>query len=374
MSEEVAAKFLFTCCQVGAESALKAEIARRHPRLRFAYSRPGFVTFKLPGQSLPEDFDLGSVFARAWGLSLGRLSGDHAETLAQQTWQLAGDRDYRYLHVWQRDAAVPGDHGFEPGVTPLADEVGRLIAEARPAHGDEPSRKLPVNLRAHSGDLVLDCVLVEPNEWWIGTHRATTTATRVPGGVIPVEMPPEAVSRAYLKMEEALRWARLPMEEGDHVVEIGSAPGGSCQALLARGLMVTGIDPSEMAPEVVAHPEFVHVKARAADIKRRDFREVRWLTADSNVAPKHTLDTVEAIVTHADVHVRGLILTLKLLDWSLAEQIPAYLERIRSWGFRYLRARQLAHNRQEICVVALRRRSLRRKSLLAKRTRRKRTT
>jgi 23S rRNA (cytidine2498-2'-O)-methyltransferase len=362
--------FLFICCQVGAETALKAEIARRHPRFRFAYSRPGFVTFKLPGRELPDDFDLESVFARTWGHSLGRLEGERAEALAEQVWQLAGDRDYKYLHVWQRDAAVPGDGGFEPGVTPLADEMGRLIAEARAVH-DPASKKLPVNRRAHSGDLVLDCVLVEPNQWWIGYHRAKTIATRVPGGVIPVEIPPEAVSRAYLKMEEALKWARPPMEPGDHVVEIGSAPGGSCQALLARGLMVTGIDPSDMAPEVTAHPEFVHVKARASDIKRRDFREVRWLTADSNVAPKHTLDTVEAIVTHADVHVQGLILTLKLLDWSLAEQIPKYLERIRSWGYRYVRARQLAHNRQEICVVAMRRRSLRRKSLLTKRSRRK---
>jgi 23S rRNA (cytidine2498-2'-O)-methyltransferase len=389
-------QFLFTCCQLGAEQALKGEIARLHPDFRFAFSRPGFITFKLPeGAELPDDFDLSAVFARAWGFSLGRVAGERAESLAADVWRLAGDRTYRYLHCWERDAALPGEHGYEPGVSVLSDEVGQLIAAADPrpaaplaelvrttqADGsatasatapDQPRRKpLSVNRRAHAGDLVLDCVLVEPNQWWIGCHRATTTSTCFPGGVIPVTMPPDAVSRAYVKMEEALYWSRLPIQAGDHAAEIGSAPGGSCQALLDRGLVVTGIDPSDMAPEVLQRSGFRHVKKRAADIKRREFADVKWLTADSNVAPTYTLDAVEAIVTHQDVHVQGLLLTLKLLDWGLAEHLPEYLARIHAWGFRYVRARQLAHNRQEVCVVALRRRSQRRQALLQKRARRR---
>ena len=55
-----------------------------------------------------------------------------------------------------------------------------------------------------------------------------------------------------------------------------------------------------------------------------------------------------------------MLLTLKLLEWELAEHIPEYLACIRSWGYTYVRARQLAFNRQEICVAALRSRALRR--------------
>ena len=66
---------------------------------------------------------------------------------------------------------------------------------------------------------------------------------------------------------------------------------------------------------------------------------------------------VEAIVTHPAVNVRGLLLTLKLLEWSLAEHVPDYLDRIRGWGYAHVRARQLPHNRQEICVTALKRKS-----------------
>ena len=161
-------------------------------------------------------------------------------------------------------------------------------------------------------------------------------------------------------MAEALRWSQLPISSGDLAAEIGSAPGGSSQVLLQRGLYVLGIDPAEMDERILEHSSFAHIRMRAAEVKRSEFAQVRWLLADSNVAPAHTLDSVESIVTHNDVHVRGLLLTLKLLDWQLAEQVPEYLERVRSWGYRYVRARQLAFNRQEICFCAMRNRSMRR--------------
>jgi 23S rRNA (cytidine2498-2'-O)-methyltransferase len=361
-----APRFLFVVCQTGAERALKAEMARQWPDFRFAFSRPGFVTFRLPDDHrLRDDFDLQSVFARTFGFSLGKVEGRIAEQNARSLWSMA-DRKVDHVHVWQRDAGLPGEKGFEPGVTPLAGEVGRIIADQRPAPMSD--RPLPVNLVARSGDHVLDCILVEPDRWWIGYHRASTLPTRWPGGTPKIHLPPYAVSRAYLKMREALLWSRLPVSAGDHCVELGSSPGGSCQALLDRGLIVTGIDPADMDETLLAEPNFTHVKARGADLKRREFRTVRWLVADSNVAPKHTLDTVENIVTNRQVNVRGMLLTLKLLDWKLARAIPEYIERIRSWGYQYVRARQLAYNRQEICVAALRRRQMRRQSLKGKRS------
>ena len=64
------------------------------------------------------------------------------------------------------------------------------------------------------GDLVLDCVLVEPEQWWVGFHRADGTASRWPGGLFWKPLPADAVSRAYSKMEEALAWSGLPVRPG----------------------------------------------------------------------------------------------------------------------------------------------------------------
>ena len=88
-------------------------------------------------------------------------------------------------------------------------------------------------------------------------------------------------------------------------------------------------------------------------MRRREFRNTKWLTADMNVAPGYTLDTVEAIVTYPQVNIRGLLLTLKLPDWELANELPLYFARIRSWGYQEVHARQLQYNRQEVCVAAL---------------------
>ena len=200
---------------------------------------------------------------------------------------------------------------------------------------------------------MLDCVLVEPDEWWVGYHRAADTASCWPGGLFFAPAPPDAVSRAYLKMEESLAWSGLPVRPGDLCVEIGSAPGGSSQALLNRGLRVIGIDPADMDPRVVAHPNFEHWKKRGADVRRREFRKVRWLTADMNVAPRYTLDTVEAIVTHSEVHIDGLLLTLKLMDGTPAMEVPEYLKRVSSWGYAQVEARQLHHNRHDFCLAAM---------------------
>ncbi|MGE0758241.1 MAG: SAM-dependent methyltransferase, partial [Pirellulaceae bacterium] len=326
------AGFIFAVCQIGAEKALKAEIDREWPALRFAFSRPGFVTFKLPEQTRwALDVDLRSTFARTYGFSLGKVHGPEARELVPQVWQLAGSVVPAHVHTWQRDTAVPGERGFEPGVTPLADEVGRLLLAAQPPASSASPPAL--NQVARPGEWVLDCVLVEPDEWWIGYHVATSPPTCWPGGVPEIAPRDDVVSRAYWKTIEALEWSRLPLRAGDHCAEIGSSPGGAVQALLDRGLTVLGIDPAEMDESLVGHERLTHVRKRAMDLKRREFRDVKWLLADSNVAPHYTLDSVEAIVTHREVHVRGLLLTLKLLDWALAAQIPDYVARVRSWGF-----------------------------------------
>ena len=221
--------------------------------------------------------------------------------------------------------------------------LGALLIENRPA-----TRTPRI---VDSATAIADVVLVERDEWWLGWHRSGTPETLWPGGVPPIALPPRMISRAYLKIDEALEWSRLPVKPGDRCVEIGSSPGGSCLALLERGLLVTGIDPAEMDPEVLAHPNFTHIRAIAKNVKRGVFRECRWLVMDANVAPNYTLDTLDGVLGQGGARPEGLVLTLKLTDPALAEKLPAIAERIRRYGYRRVRMRQLAYNRQEICVV-----------------------
>jgi 23S rRNA (cytidine2498-2'-O)-methyltransferase len=346
----MSSRFIFAATQAGAESQLKSGIAREHPALRFAFSRPGFVTFRSP-EELSDDFALQSVFARTWGYSLGKVGGTDDAQRVRDAWRLVGEqlpgRTFRHLHVWQREQPLPGDESWDPTADVLSQSIGTLLLDQGPA----PPGRLTCNGVAAAGELVLDCVLVERHEWWLGWHRAASPETRWPGGMPEITLPPRMISRAYLKIIEALEWSELPIAAGDRCVEIGSSPGGSCLALLERGLVVTGIDPAEMDPLVLAEPRFTHLRARAKDVKRSVFRECRWLVMDANVAPNYTLDTLDGLLTQTGVRPEGLLLTLKLTDPVLAGKLPEIAERIRRHGYKKVRMRQLAFNRREICAV-----------------------
>ena len=122
-------QFLFATCQIGAEAALKNEMKRQWPAFHLAYSRPGFLTFKLPPQQMI-GVDLGSVFARAYGFTLGKVTGETPDELATAARQMAIDAHLSALHVWQRDTAPIGYHGFEPGLT-------EAVAKAQQALGGQ---------------------------------------------------------------------------------------------------------------------------------------------------------------------------------------------------------------------------------------------
>jgi len=366
MSENWQPEFIWAACQHGANAALKRDAARRLPECKAAFSRPGFVTFKLdPPSSDLQRYEMLSTLARRVCFSLGKVEGDSAAQVARDVWALPTVAEYLAnqsvggLHVWQRDERPPGERGFEPGPTPLANEVRQaLLVAAGTAHGidvaaisQEPCRR---------NRWVLDVLLVEPGEWWIGAHRAASRAACWPGGVPQIELPERAVSRAYLKMAEALRWSSLPIARGEVVVELGCAPGGAAQALLESGATVIGVDPAEVDPAVVEHPQFTHVRRRTTQLPQKFVKDAHWLAADMNVAPNYTLDAVEAVLRMPTTSIRGMLLTCKLPQWELMDEIDAWIDRIRGWGYQDVRLRQLAFNRQEICIAALRSRAQRR--------------
>lgn len=347
--------FLFAVCQPGAENALKNDVARTQPTLRFAFSRPGFVTFREGTPEAAPNAVL-STFARTSGRSLGKVTGADDATLVRAAWEAIATgmsaetlAAARHLHVWQRERPLPGDDGFAAESLAPAQAAAEALYAARPPN---VSRELLLNETARDGEIVLDCVLVAPGEWWVGWHTVASVEQRWPGGVAPLVAPRRLISRAYLKILEALLWSELPVEAGDKCVEIGSAPGGACLALLERGCIVVGIDPAEMDPLVLAQPGFTHVRTRAKDAKHAVFRNCRWLIMDANVAPKYTLDTVTAILARPQVRPEGLILTFKLTDPKLVAKLPDFAVRLARCGYRRIRMRQLSFNRQEVCVVA----------------------
>ena len=349
--------FIFSTCQVGAESVFKKEVAQVFPGMRGAFSRPGFVSFKTESP-LPEDFLERSVFARTAAVSLGKIETDCHAVLTADVWKIVAEHHLfvNRVHVYQRDSMPAGEHGFEPHLPAELVSLHRQIVCQSPQTKFLGAGADDLFHPAKPGETVLDVVRVEPHLFMVGTHTVTETSpihARYAGGIVPITLPENAVSRAYLKFNEGILWSSIVLGNEEKCLDIGAAPGGCSQFLLQQGATVFGIDPGAIHPAVLNHPRFTHVRSRIKETKQSLFRDVRWIVADMNVAPNYTLDVLEDAVAKTDGSVRGLLFTLKLIRWELAEKLPMLLDRIRTWGFREVRMKQLVFNRQEIMVAAL---------------------
>jgi 23S rRNA (cytidine2498-2'-O)-methyltransferase len=329
---------------------LKRDVARAHPELAFAFSRPGLVTFKLAEGPLPAGFRLETPFARASGESLGRAH-DAEEALALLL--PLSERTRLRLHVFERDPRhEPKDAGARAGTR--AEALRAELLRRAPARFLED----PI---ARAGDVVADVVVApaaEPDEpLLVGHHVHEEGGCPFPGGAPKVTPPPEAPSRAFAKIEEAILWSGLVPREGEIAVEIGASPGGASYALLLRGLTVFGIDPADMDPRVLsfggaAEKPFHHVRAGAGGVGADELpARADFLLSDVNLAPPVALRYVERILKKLLARPRGAFLTLKLNDDRMLAEVPRFVRRVRDLGLGPTRATQLPSHGQEIVVV-----------------------
>jgi 23S rRNA (cytidine2498-2'-O)-methyltransferase len=218
----VPSSYILTVCEAGSEKALKTEISKNHPSLRLAFSRPGFVTFKVP----QSDSD-----ARQFAASLGSamLIDD---VLAKAKALLASDSDSSKrlrLHVWGRSEVMPAaGHPLAVGAAKVrVNQIRELLLGCDEAESlwlpcteidssletDDDSRDL-----AKEGEHVFDVIvptgpfITEPLHIGHHIHFAAPRTNPLlighsawPGGNPKVLLPSEAPSRAYLKIEEGLR-------------------------------------------------------------------------------------------------------------------------------------------------------------------------
>jgi 23S rRNA (cytidine2498-2'-O)-methyltransferase len=355
------ATFVFAACHPGVTRWCRREIAVLRPDWLPAFSRPGFLTYKVPGH-LPARFELPATFVRSYGFSLRQIRQVDSDLLVREIASMlaaggpidAIDR----IHLWDRQS------GSRLGTAPvdaIAPEHIQAFFECRAAVREAYPVLTAATPAVAANSSVLDVIQIDTGHWAVGCHIAGSIAQRWPGGIPEIAVPEEMISRAYLKTAEALMWSAMPIVRGDVCVEVGSAPGGSCQRLLECGAKVIAVDPAELHPLIASHPGLTHLKKRGRDVAHRQLSTASWLFVDTNIAPESALAMSEEIVGSHHTRFRGAVLTLKMLDDELAANIPAHLGRVQSWGFDFTKARHLAYGGQEICLAALRRKNVRRR-------------
>ena len=334
MTESIAAGFVFALTNPGSEKALKLEVEAINPGWRLSYQRRGFVTFKADEGVSVASLQVPLACARRLCLSLGKAP--------------------------TRDEAV---RRIEDS---LAFEAAPLIHHAR--FLDRKMQGVPEAGRAgrpEFGRIIGTVVELGPAEFWAGLHRHAPFLSPDPAGDSGIVMPAESPSRAWLKLEEAVRFFDLKFIADDIVVELGCAPGGVVLALLQRGVPVIGVDPAKMAEIVLAsaipdrcaaptdRPWFFHCRKPAALASKRDLGQgVTWFMSDMNQSPDVVLKECARFCQMAP-GIRGALITLKLTDLLQVADQAQWFAVLAAMGFKTIRLQQLSVHHKEFALLAL---------------------
>lgn len=322
------AEFFFALVNPGSEKALKAEIESMGLGWRLSYQRRGFVTFKSDENFTLESTSQPLACARRLCVSLGKSSTREGAE------ELLANAVSRTDHAKFEERQMKG----LPGGLPVT----------RPAKGDR----------------IGTVVELGPAEFWAGVHQHDWFTSPDPAGDGGLVMPPESPSRAWLKLEEAVRFFDLSFSLRDIVVEVGCAPGGVVLALLDRGASVIGVDPAKMADVVMAKAIaerddakgagwFYHCRKPAAIVSKRDLGQgVTWFMSDMNQSPEVVLKECARFCKMAP-SIRGVLITLKLTDPMRVVDKQSWFDALKQMGFKTIRLQQFSVHHREFALLAL---------------------
>ncbi len=326
--------FVYALTNLGSESALKLEVVAKNLPWQASYQRKGFVTFKVANEL---GISQRSLLKQSLGcalrlcVSIGRTkSRDEATALVKSNPAYVGGPIHflRVINGWgEREAEAALE---SPG---LGDCVGTVLQLAE-------------------------------NEFWAGLHWHEPFLSPDPGGGSILKMPTDSPSRAWLKLEEAVRFFDLTLSSKDVVVELGCAPGGVVLALLKRGVSVIGVDPAAMADVITEatvmdrpsasqmRPWFYHCRKPAALVSKRDLGEdVTWFMSDMNQTPEVVLAECARICRMAP-SIRSVLITLKLADLSRVAEQAQWHHALVAMGFKSTRLQQFSVHHKEFALLA----------------------
>jgi 23S rRNA (cytidine2498-2'-O)-methyltransferase len=343
-------RFYFATCQVGAEKAVKSEVLAEFPHVRFAFSRPGFITFKEEDDRQPLIKHTQGIFTRLWGTNIGQAKDE-----ASLVKLMAEIPEGSVVHAFERDTFVPGDdpEAFQPNA-----RINALVQKLKAEH--PAFQKFQWNAKPKDKTFVYDLIWIDDFHVQLGKHVHADYIDPAPGNQPVIALPANSPSRAYLKIEEAIHRFKPEIRPGMQVLEVGCSPGGASTAMLSRGMKVTGVDPKRMHESVYKNPNFTSIQRMAKDVSEADLNSVNpeWIVMDMNIAPLEAIDELAHVIRclkknlGRSLSLRLGLLTIKLNDWKFAESIPLYMKRLEEIGFHNMVAIHLGSNRQEYFVYA----------------------
>jgi hypothetical protein len=332
-------------CSAGSEPALIEELARGG--VRAAARATGVVLAE--GDAAAVD----PVFARQVLPDARPVEGASLRALAEATYAAIEASIDAWpgpflIHELAHADPLPGLASRASGVARelralLAARRKRASRRERPADGTFDERWLVVQLLALSREHLLISAAA-PRAL---PHGGFDIAPW-PGGDAPVAIDRAPPSRAYQKLEEAFLWLRREPRPDETCVDLGASPGGWTATLLKRRARVVAVDRSPLEPPVARNPRVTMVIGNA--FNHTPTSPVDWMVSDVVCEPPRSLALAERWLSSG--WCRYLVVTVKFKGQAGYGVLDGLVERLAASGARFARVKQLAHNKNEVTILA----------------------
>lgn len=203
-------------------------------------------------------------------------------------------------------------------------------------------------------------VVASQGNAYLGLSPAELNLSGWGGGMRRFAKRDEQISRAELKLQEALEVFEVELPTDGEALDLGASPGGWTRLLLEAGLKVTAIDPADLDPRLQKYEgKLTHFQGHAERFLENALADKSRLGAYAVLVSDVRMDANMAahlMVSYAPLLRRdGLAITTLKLPHESAKLKPSHLVEqalaILRKTYPNLRARQLFHNRSEITVL-----------------------
>lgn len=200
-------------------------------------------------------------------------------------------------------------------------------------------------------------LLCTSDRGYLGISPIEENLSSWPGGARHFAQTEEQISRAELKLLEALDVFGLALPAKGRALDLGAAPGGWTRLLLDAGMSVVAVDPARLAERVTSRPHLEHYRGYAedylAEAKRKAYR-FDLIVNDMRMDAREAARTLSSAAPC--LHKDGFIISVLKLPHTTHEINPLTTLKealhILRKSYDVVQTRQLFHNRQEVTVVA----------------------
>ena len=160
---------------------------------------------------------------------------------------------------------------------------------------------------------------------------------------------PDDISRAQLKLREAILYFKIDLSSVRNALDLGAAPGGFSKELSMHRIKVIAVDTADLDKRLEKDRNITHLRIKAAEINSGQVFDM--ITNDMNIDPAESAQVMLSLSNLLRTN-GSAVMTIKCPSRNIADYIKN-TKKILSAKYTKFRFQHLPHNRMEITMFML---------------------